>query len=224
MGKTVSFIFILCLYSFFALGQKKPISISHDDGYPLQRPLRHLIAKQQNQIILKAGLRLVDVVIRNGKFDSLQLNPEEEYSYYITPNSAGEVIVAIVYMYKEQGQSLIATKTSAFLAIEPPPVHVKLLQNKLALNQTLSFVLLNKRTGKPLPNRYGIGRFFDVRVYDEQGKLVDTAPMQSSTVITLAPFPKPINFKTGYTLKFTFPIRDFKTGILFSSEEIVYKL
>ncbi|KAA3436041.1 hypothetical protein [Rufibacter hautae] len=189
MGKAIPFLLIFCLHSIFALGQEEPISLRQDDAYPLRKPFRYLLAKQQNGVILKAGLRLIDVVIWNGRFDSLQVNPGEAYSYYVTPNAAGEVAIATAYVYMENGQRFIATKTSVFQAIEPPPVEVKLLQNNLAQHQTLSFVLLNKRTGKPLPNRYRIGRFFEVMIYDAQGNLVHTSPIQSSTVISLVPFP-----------------------------------
>ncbi|WP_205501536.1 hypothetical protein [Rufibacter psychrotolerans] len=224
MGKAVTFLFIFCLYSIVTVGQEQLITICQDDAYPLQKPLRHFIAKQKNEIKLKPGLRLLDVIIRNGTFDSLQVSPVEDYRYYITPKTAGEVVIVTVYTFRENGKNVVSTKTSAFQAIEPPLVEAKLLQDNFAQKQTIEFALLDKRTGKHLSNRYRIGRYFDVEVYDELGKLVDRAPMQSVTVISLAPFPDPVNVKAGYTIKFTFPIRDFKTGILFSSKEVVYKL
>ncbi|AKQ44405.1 hypothetical protein TH63_00165 [Rufibacter radiotolerans] len=209
-------------FSCYAFAQEPFIIIQEDDGYPLKGPRRYLAVDQQNEINFQLGKRIAagSLLIQNGKIDSLLLNPEDSYTYYLIPDAAGPVIVQAEVC--TQGQKSFKTETSTFEAIVTPLVEVRLLKNEYAKHQRLRFGLFDKSTGKPLPKRYRAGGFFDVEVYDKKGTVVARAPMQSGTTIFLTPFPEPIPIEEGHFIRFSFPIRDFKTGILFSSAEVVH--
>ncbi|GAB2528809.1 hypothetical protein [Rufibacter soli] len=210
------------IISCYAFAQEPFVFIHKDDGYPLTGPRKYLAVGQQNEVSFQLGKRVAagSLVIQNGKIDSVLLNPEDSFTYYLTPDAAGPVVVqAEVFT---QGQKDSNTEISTFEAITLPLVEVRLLKNEYTKHQRLRFGLFDKSTGKPLPRRYHVGRFFDVKVYDEKGELVARAPMQSGTTIFLTPFPEPIPIVKGHFIRFSFPIRDFKTGILFSSDELVH--
>lgn len=217
----IALIFLLFMGS-VAWAQEQFVTVAKDDASPLKGPLLFMIAKQHNEVYFSANYSptITTIKIENGKLDSLKHNPEEDYAYYIVPFSEGPVIVKNLVETEENGKQILKEVKSQFEAILLPDVEVRLLKNDFAKNKTLHYGLFNLKTGNKLSKRYHVGRYFDVKIFDDKRELVDIAPMQSSTCISFALYPELTKAEMGHTIKFTLSLRDSKTGILFHLAEV----
>lgn len=212
------------LISFVSLGQYDSIGvfIPKDDGSPFSWPTKHMWVGINNPIVSTyiGSEDFIKVWTDNGVVDSGDFYIT---NYCIRPYMTGNVNVFSIQRIWTGGKYDTIRTKSTFYAIRPPNISLKVTKDNFKKDSTITFALVDSLTLKPVNRRFKIGRMFYPLVYDSLDNFIGKLILCFGTTIDFAKeMHRELKVRSGYKLKIRLLVRDLKTDLLISTNELIY--
>lgn len=224
MKYIIIIIFLFILLPSYGQKNKMGVFIPKDDASSFRRSIKYMWVGGENPIapISNGSSNVIKLWTDNGTVENVDFDPTE---YAIIPKIEGKVnVYSLQKVSTANGYDTVNTKNT-FIAILPPQIVIKVTNDKFKSDSSISFALINKETMESLPKRYQVGRMYEPKVYDSNGKFIGNIILcYGNTIVFNGPFNKGLKVESGYQIRFTVTVRDNKTDLLISTEEVSYTL
>lgn len=166
------FTYIFILFSLATYCQQNiDLIVLKDDASSGKKKIKHLWVGIDNLVSSNyhGGFEILKIESDNGVISSYKGNTT---IFSINPKYAGSVkITSTQKIWNGKKYDSIQT-INTFKAILPPKILIQLDKERTHKHATLSFLLIDGFSFKPIGRRYKIGRFFEPVILDASGKVI----------------------------------------------------